>query len=445
MSSSGARHFTDKAQLLFNYRDVVLQVEERDELAHRMVVPFKSFRSTKFVTKELANIKRVREEELKKQHSCTKIEKACNSNLKPNTNQTTGAPVSGEQTTSNKRKRSPTDDDSIPKAKIQKLSPKSGTLESQGSPNFAIERLEQVIELTEKINTVSKRYNGPDGKVIPPTEYNLSLQQQALLVMANNSSTPDPASAKRNIKRYEKKLCNKIREIIISWTEPSTKTTRRPHGDVPQHLQNYGHQKENALAYIIRTFWAYPEVLLKTRCLYEQIPKAEDQDLEALATTIESWVNSIFKEKKKGTFTQEELIIRNPEIGVEKSIKRNKDKQQKDHTWQDWNQAKKASLLAKEAETAKNDIAKHVRDTIAKYGDHPLPAGTTPLDALPLHIRRRMKKLSKKGRGDGDCFMGDVVPAGGFSLGIYAQTMGRSKLSNIVAGAGSDCENTDEY
>ncbi|KAH9209610.1 hypothetical protein DL95DRAFT_466616 [Leptodontidium sp. 2 PMI_412] len=444
MSSSGVRHFTEKAQLLFRtYNSVLLQDEERNEIAHRMAVPFKNNKSTKFVTKELAHIKRVHEAELRKQQFYAKAEKASDSDLESSSNQTTKAPVSGEQTANNKRKRSPTDDGAVSKAKMQKTSPGPCTLESRDSPNFAIERLEQVIKLTEKINAVSKRYNGPDGKVIPPIDYKLSLQERALsnfLAVAKKSSRPEHKSLDLHIKMYGDKLCNKIRDVIMSWNKPSTGTTPRLHGDAPKP-RKYGQKKEDALAFVVRTFWDYPAALLEMPYLYEQIPKAEDQDLEALATTIESWEKSIINEIKKSTFTQKELALQRPQTRIAESLLRNQRHEQKDHTWEDWIKAKTASKLAEEAEKAKSGITNLVKESIAKHGDHLLPHGTTPLNALPIHMRRRMRKFSGK-KGDQDYFMGDVVPAGAFSLGIYAKTMGRSKLSNIVAGvgSGSDCQ-----
>ncbi|KAH7346336.1 hypothetical protein BKA65DRAFT_477546 [Rhexocercosporidium sp. MPI-PUGE-AT-0058] len=431
MGNSGVRHFTEKFRLFhLDYRDVLLEEEERNELDHRVAVPFKNYQSTNFAFKELKHVNRVQQTELMKLDAFVNEEKARTATAKPSLKQ--------KQTTGNKRKRSVIDHSSAPKAKIQKSSPRPDTPDSIESPKFDAERLKLAIELFEKVNAVSRRYNGPNGHIIPSVEYRQHLRQKATPDHQANHKKAlmlEPVSSDIHEKMYQDMLCSKISETIISWTRPSTDTTPRLHGDTPQP-RRYGQNQETALAFIIRAFWSYPP-LQQARSLYDQLMPARDPDLEALASTIESWENSIRREVKKNTYTLQELEVLRPQIRFAECLSRNLRHEHKDRRWSNWYKAREAAKVALEAERAKIAIGKVVRRIESENGDRLLPERATPLSSLPLHMRRRMKNCAR-GRRDEDSFTGDHVPSVGLSLEIHAKIVGRSKLSIIVAGAGAD-------
>ena len=354
---------------------------------------------------------------------------------------------------------------------------KQRTSESESSKydiTIQITRIEQITNAFQNLNSLSRRYNGPDGYITPPPElklYNRKMdsekaeRENTIFRQMQFGRLPP-----RNLRdMYLQKLFIKSSHTILNWKT----ATVRPRPCLPHKERRparYGAHQQNARSFVLGIVQRHMSAN-DASILNPLIVGASHGHIEALASNIESYMWSIDMELKHyrsdRTYTQAEIEDCRPQVRNydELDIKQRLAEKRK---WSAWRFAKTAADVAEDAMRLKIDIADMIRGNEGRCGptDCLLPTGATPLKALPLHMRSNGKgrrrpckvvkevedneetKETNKGKEtketketkeikaiDTTGGLGDIVPRKKLSLELYARSIGRSKLSNIVASA----------
>ncbi|PVH78469.1 hypothetical protein DL98DRAFT_533933 [Cadophora sp. DSE1049] len=431
MSTSGVKHFTDKYGIVKRHSyGMKTYKKERDELDLRLAIPYRDCKRTMFARSALRKISTVLQNDHRTVCRYIRVSKNAEGTIDANHNYQTNCTEAleskqmGEQIPGTSTKRSRTDgEDSARPAKIQKTT-------KQGLPEDDLDietrRLGRLTEALEKLNSLSRRYNGPDGYIIPTLELKLYNQKMDSEQAEQKSTTTNPRISRRLPlpklrEKYLKKLDIKTSHTIRNWRTPTAKLRPCLSQEEQSHAL-YGPQQQNAMNFILTTverrmtandFFFLADIILK----------AKYEDLEALASNIESYETSINNEHFKPQ------ILDFNELDIQQCAAER-------WKWHAWTTAKTAANVAEEVVGLKVDIADVIREIEGNYGPTNclLPGKARPLKALPLHMRANNTRRAR----DGSCTVGgfgDIVPSKGFSLEIHARSVSRSKLSNVVASA----------
>ncbi|KAG4420034.1 hypothetical protein IFR04_006793 [Cadophora malorum] len=327
MATSGVKHFTDEYEMVKRHSyQMESTPKEQEELNLRMAVPYKNMKRTMFAKSALRKMNAV----LKRDH------------------RQIGEKVPG---TSTKRPATDNMDSECPKKKQR-------TSESEFSKcdiNIQITRIEQITNAFQELNSLSRRYNGPDGYFTPPPElklYNQKMDSEKAerenTMFRQMRSERLPPQNLRDM--YLQKLLIKSSHTIFNWTTP----TVRPRPCLPQKERRparYGAHQRNARRFvlgIVRRHMSANDASI----LNPLIVRASHGHLEALASNIESYIWTINMEVKHyrsdRTYTQSEIEDCRPQVRKfdELDIKQRLAEKRK---WSAWRYAKPAADVAEDA------------------------------------------------------------------------------------------------
>ncbi|KAK0121166.1 hypothetical protein ONS96_011346 [Cadophora gregata f. sp. sojae] len=442
MSTSGVKHFTDKCEIAKRYEyGMNINETKRSKLNLRMTVPYKDRKRTMFAKSALRGINTVLQNDHRSVCQPIRGSMSLRSSIESNRNNQTdfsqawrSGQIERQALRSSIKRPAIYDGSSQCPAKLQKT-PKRRVSEHKSENE--IRRIRRRACTIKKLKSLSRRYNGPNGYITPPTEFKLYIQKicSEQKRMAFQSSTP----LRLRLPDLRDMYLRKLNEIIIftvrNWTIPTAKPrlflSRK--GILPGH---YGVQRQKArdfILFIIQHRMTSKDVSFLT----EIILKAEDQDLEALASKIESYEACIENEERHyhscPTYTQEEIELLRPQIRnfKEADIRHRAVEKRK---WTAWNIAKSATRVAEDVTRLKIDIAGMIREIEHQScpGKRLLPENARPLSSIPLHLRANIRRRNE---GDPVSGFGDIIPPKSFSLHMHARSIGRSKLSQVITAA----------
>ncbi|KAL2069516.1 hypothetical protein VTL71DRAFT_14195 [Oculimacula yallundae] len=428
MRSSSINYFIEKARLLAN-RDFEPNVAEINELDLRMSVPFRTSMETKSAKKELERMQKVYKSDLKRIVAFGVDNGLTEDGLKAPTIE---ASEPDHTSSGAKRKRSSTEDEDIdtPEAKSQKF---------DGLGAWEHKHTTSIVSFTEQLNAISRRYNGPEGNILTPAGFKRNTVLQLKYQDAAKEAITKVENTRVEMKEYmhqrEDRFSKKIHGIYRSWGFPSKGVDKRLRWKrplqpkEPEKRQKFGKNNETSLEFIKRYVGNLP-ILQGALGYYDIRPKM--RYLDAVASALESYTKAIQLELKKRTFTQEEIRRCKPQLRNSKKRAAVEKRKSQNREWLAWNDAKKAAVTAKEATDAQREIVRMVKTVHKALPDQMLPKGIGTPMSFPMRMRTRMGKdqLERK-----FCFTGNLIKSDLVSLERYSKRVGRSPLSNVVAGA----------